>query len=103
MEKELAAIGKRNPSNTADWEPKVAAGDVFGADRNDNADIIEELHENNAAIDELETRLVNVQSALARIENGTYGVCEISNEPIEIERLNANPAAKTCMEHMDQA
>jgi len=98
---ELASLGKRNPTNPADWEP-APQGDVFGADRNDNADIIEELHENNAAINDLEVRLVSVNEALVRINEGTYGVCQVSGEDIELDRLNANPAAKTCMEHMSE-
>jgi len=30
---------------------------------------------------------------------GTYGVCEICEETIAPERLQANPAARTCAEH----
>jgi len=99
LQEELASLGKRNPQNPDDWEPKAESGE-FGADRNDNADIIEALHENNAAINALEVRLKNVNDALARIEDGTYGICEVSGEEIEIERLQANPAATTCMQHM---
>ena len=32
---------------------------------------------------------------LKKIEAGTFGVCEISGEPIEEDRLDANPAART--------
>lgn len=100
---ELLALGKPNPSNPNDWEPAAQKGDTFGADRNENADIIEELHESNAAINELEVRLKSVNDALLRIEDGTYGICEVSGEDIELERLNANPAARTCMQHMSEA
>ena len=99
LEEELARMGTRNPNNPSDWEPAVPGGE-FGADRNDNADIIETLHENNAAINELEIRLKGVNEALARIEDGTYGICEVSQEEIELGRLEANPAARTCMAHM---
>lgn len=99
LQGELSSLGMQNPANPADWEPKAGMGE-FGADRNDNADIIEALHENNAAIDNLETRLREVNDALGRIDAGTYGVCEVSGDPIEVERLNANPAARTCIAHM---
>lgn len=99
LQGELASLGKQNPNNPEDWEPAAAAGE-FGADRNDNADLIEELHENNAAINELEVRLKNVNEALLRIEEGSFGICEVSGEDIEPERLNANPAARTCVMHM---
>lgn len=99
LQGELSSLGKQNPNNPDDWEPAAAVGE-FGADRNDNADLIEELHENNAAINELEVRLKNVNEALLRIEGGSYGICEVSGEDIEPERLNANPAARTCVMHM---
>ncbi len=102
LQGELSALGKRNPANPSDWEPAATTGE-FGADRNDNADLIEELHENNAAINELEVRLKNVSEALERIDAGSYGICEVSGEDIELERLNANPAARTCVEHMAES
>lgn len=98
LEAELATLGTQ--SATGDWIAKKPEGDTFGADRNDNADIIEDMQENNASLNQLEGRLNLVIAALARIEANTYGVCEVSGEDIEIERLNANPAATTCMQHM---
>ncbi len=35
--------------------------------------------------------LFEIDEAIRRLENGTYGICEISNEPINIERLEALP------------
>ena len=101
LQKELSGLGSQNPNNPADWVPKKPDGEEFGPDRNDNADIIEAEQENNAALNELEGRLNLVNAALARFEAGTYGTCEVSDEPIEYERLNANPAATTCMQHMN--
>jgi len=37
--------------------------------------------------------LLEVDSALARIEAGAYGICRICGEAIEEARLHANPAA----------
>lgn len=101
LEKELAKLGKRNPSNPSDWMPAKADDDEFGAGRNDNADIFEEMQDANATINELEGRLNLVLRALDKMDNGTYGVCEISGEDIEPDRLAANPAALTCKKHMD--
>lgn len=100
LEKELNALGARNPSNPSDWVPAKPEGDEFGADRNDNADIIEDMQDDNASMNELEGRLNTVIAALARIENGTYGICEVCSNEIEHDRMNANPAATTCMAHM---
>ncbi|TAK58848.1 hypothetical protein EPO14_03425 [Patescibacteria group bacterium] len=100
LETELSELGSRNPSNASDWVPSKPAGDEFGADRNDNADIIEDMQDNNAALNELEGRLNQVVSALLKITEGTYGTCEISGEAIEMDRLEANPASPTCKKHM---
>lgn len=101
LQKELSGLGSQNPDNPTDWVPSKPEGEEFGPDRNDNADIIETMQENNAALNELEGRLNLVTAALARFEDGTYGTCEVSDEPIEYERLKANPAATTCMQHMN--
>ena len=45
----------------------------------------------------LQQRLENVQGALARIEKGTYGLCERCGNEIPPERLEAIPSARLCM------
>ena len=46
----------------------------------------------------IKTRLLEVEFALARIENGTYGICELTEERIENERLLAIPWARLSIE-----
>ena len=43
--------------------------------------------------------LIYVENALSRIENGTYGECEVCGKDIEEKRLEALPYATLCMEH----
>jgi RNA polymerase-binding transcription factor len=45
----------------------------------------------------LRDTLRDVEQALARMEAGTYGVCERCGQPIGDERLEALPAARLCM------
>ena len=45
---------------------------------------------------------MEIDAALEKMEKGTYGICEVCNKPIEEDRLEANPAAKTCKEHMNR-
>jgi RNA polymerase-binding transcription factor DksA len=71
------------------------------SDSNNIADFGEEADERIATLAELETRYRNVVRALEKIEAGTFGLCEISGEPIEEARLNANPAARTCVAHRE--
>ncbi|PID37583.1 MAG: conjugal transfer protein TraR [Pseudomonadales bacterium] len=48
---------------------------------------------------EAKEELMQVNSALLRIENGTYGICSVSGEEIEEKRLQAVPYATTCVAH----
>lgn len=41
--------------------------------------------------------LYEIDEALRRIENGTYGICEATNQPIEYERLKVLPFARYCV------
>lgn len=45
--------------------------------------------------------LIYVENALSRIENGTYGECEVCGKVIEEKRLEALPYATLCMEHAE--
>ena len=41
--------------------------------------------------------LKKIDDALARIENGTYGTCEICEEEISVKRLEARPVTTMCI------
>jgi len=103
LEAELGGIGRVNPDNPKDWEPTPEASDTNAdADKNIQADAREEFEARNAVEVTLESRLINVNEALKRIEDGTFGKCEIDGNEIEEARLEANPAARTCIEHKDE-
>lgn len=99
VEKELGTVGRRNPENAADWEP-VAAVLERPAERDEVADKLESFEENVAIVRQLESRLGEITAALKRIEDGTYGACSQCGKRIETERLEANPAATTCKQHL---
>lgn len=46
----------------------------------------------------MRTQLMEIESALARIENGTFGICEETEETIEPERLRAIPWTRLSIE-----
>ena len=46
--------------------------------------------------------LHRVDAALARLEAGAYGTCEVCERPVEDERLEVTPTARTCIEHREQ-
>jgi RNA polymerase-binding protein DksA len=46
--------------------------------------------------------LKDIEDALDRVANGTYGICEGSGKPIPKKRLEAFPAARYCIEYQEQ-
>lgn len=47
------------------------------------------------------TQLLNeVDAALARLQSGTYGLCEVCHDPIETDRLLADPLVRFCLDHL---
>lgn len=101
IENEMRGIAHKNPEIAGDWEPSVPDLNIPTADINDTADTVIAF-ENNMAIEvELEALLLEIDAALTRTEVGTYGICRICGIPIEDDRLNANPAAATCIAHRE--
>jgi len=49
-----------------------------------------------ALITELEKSLTYVQTSLTRMNEGSYGICESCQKPIEAERLHVIPTAVLC-------
>ena len=101
LEIDLSSIGRRDPKNPNDWEATVTDLDVLPADENDVADMFEELEGNKALINALEEQLREVNDALVKIDTDKFGICEICGKEIEEDRMDANPSAKTCKEHMN--
>lgn len=52
---------------------------------------------------QLRALLAEVDAALDRLEQGTYGLCEQCHEPIEAHRLAANPLICYCIDHLTVA
>lgn len=101
VEKELSSVAAQNPE-TGDWEAKEVSMDTQSpiAEANEAGDKIEEYENNRGINNALEGRWRDIKDALAKIEAGTYGTCEVGGEAIEEDRLEANPAARTCKAHM---
>lgn len=96
---ELQSISQRSSGNPANWEAKSTDMDSDSADENETADVMESLDENKAISDQLEIQLLKVESALGKIEAGSYGKCNVCGQDIPEARLEANPASLTCIEH----
>ena len=99
LEDELKKVGKKNASNPNEWQATSGNIEVDSADENEVAEKFEEIEDNNAVINQLESQLAEVNAALDRISKGTYGTCETCGKPIEKERLEANPSARISIKH----
>lgn len=99
---ELQSLGIHNPDVKEDWI--ATPGETIDAEPDENvaADRVEEWDERRATLAVLETRYNNIRRALQKIEDGTYGVCEVSGEQIDEDRLVAYPAARTTLVHADE-
>jgi RNA polymerase-binding transcription factor DksA len=99
LESQLSTIGRPNTESPGNWEA-IQVDTEMESDPHDQADLLDQYQENRALVGVLNQRYRDVVDALDRIENGTYGRCEIGGDIIEQERLTADPAAKTCKTHL---
>ncbi|MFD2371089.1 TraR/DksA C4-type zinc finger protein [Brevibacillus sp. GCM10020057] len=83
-------------------EAMTASLQEFAMYDNHPADIGSELfeREKDLALDSLDREtLKEIDQALKRMDEGTYGVCTVCGKEIPVERLEALPQAQTCKEH----
>ena len=52
---------------------------------------------------ELSSLLASVDAALARLDDGSYGLCRTCHDPVEPERLLADPLLEFCLDHLSAA
>ena len=50
-------------------------------------------------LERVESELVDIEYAMRRLDEGTYGTCESCGRPIDEARLEAMPATRLCLEH----
>lgn len=100
--KELEAVGIHDPKNPSDWLAVPEDIDVNEPDDNLAADAVEEWDERQALVATLERRYNDLTRALGKIEMNLFGTCEICGTAVEPDRLEVNPAARTCKAHMNE-
>ncbi|HEX7063877.1 MAG TPA: TraR/DksA C4-type zinc finger protein [Bacillales bacterium] len=64
----------------------------------DSGTAVFEREKDFALRQQVEEELRDVEYALSKMENGTYGICETTGKPIPLERLQAIPTARTALE-----
>lgn len=91
VKQELA--GGEDPSelSSVDQHPADQATESF--EREKDLSILESTDE----------QLRDIELAFARVEDGSYGSCEVCGRPIGEERLRARPSARLCIDHQREA
>ena len=84
---------------------------LFAASAGSNADdehdpegqtIAYERAQLSALVQGAQERLADIEAATIRLQQGTYGICEVCHQPIPA-RLDARPTARTCVRHVAPA
>jgi len=73
------------------------AGLTYDSNFADSSQVTAERGEVEALGATLRETLAQVEQALAKLSDGTYGVCEDCGQPIDPLRLEAKPAARYCI------
>jgi DnaK suppressor protein len=100
LEAELRTTQRRLARLTADFDEVVAASrDTNADDEHDpeGATIAFERAQVSAVARATRDHLDEVRAALARVDEGRYGVCERCGRPIPEGRLEARPTARLCV------
>lgn len=86
-------------SLSADWDDVVNASARSNVDDEhdpEGATIAFERARIEASLTRARARLADIDDALRRLADGTYGVCAECGGTIAVERLEARPFARTC-------
>jgi RNA polymerase-binding transcription factor DksA len=84
-------------SEGLDEEEAAQSGELTHYDQHpaDQGSETFEREKDLAILEQLESELVEIEAALTRLDDGTYGVDEETGQPIDPERLAAYPQART--------
>lgn len=100
LRSERAVIEAQVESLARSFDDVVASIEDVGNDDEhdpDGATIAFERAQVMALLRRARANLVDVDAALGRVRDGTYGVCESCGRPIPPERLDARPTTRTCV------
>ncbi len=81
------------------WEQAEAldTGTGYTNHQADDATAVFDQTVNATTIKAVRSRLRDITAALAKFEQGTYGVCEVCGNEIDIARLEAIPYTPVCL------
>jgi len=90
---ELSELGFDDGKTGLDYDANFA----------DTSQVTAERGEAEALAGKLKDTLEEVHAAIARLDAGTYGTCEVCGEAINPARLEAMPATRFCIDHVNRS
>jgi RNA polymerase-binding transcription factor DksA len=102
LREERAEVSDRLATMTKDLESVIAASVDSNADDEHDPEgqtIAYERSQLSALIGAAHDHLSGIERATARLDQGSYGTCEVCLGPIPVARLEARPIARTCVQH----
>lgn len=95
LERDLSRIARKDPVGH-DYHARF---EEVGRAQDENVHEEEQYEVARSAEQSLEVQLREVNAALQRITDGTYGLCTTCQSSIDRRRLEALPSATTCVRH----
>jgi DnaK suppressor protein len=89
LELQISALEPGHGAASADFDDNFA----------DSGQVAAEQGENKVLSSQLRNELDEVERALAKLDDATYGQCETCRQAIAPARLEAMPAARFCIDH----
>ena len=93
LQGELSELGFDDGRTGLDYDANFA----------DTSQVTAERGEAEALAGKLKDTLEEVHAAIARLDEGTYGTCETCGVVINPARLEAMPAARFCIDHVNRS
>jgi RNA polymerase-binding transcription factor DksA len=95
MEAERASLQHQLDDLSAAGDKSLSFDENFA----DSGQVAAEQGESRRLAASLSDQLVEVEHALAKFDDGTYGKCETCGQDIADPRLEAMPATRYCINH----
>lgn len=92
LERNMAGLSQAHPAPEGSIELDEGPRDL-----EDRSIDVQETQQEKEILDNEQDLLAQVNAALQRIEQGTYGICDNCSQPINEKRLEALPWASLCL------
>lgn len=96
LEKDLVNVGRKQ------GERFQVAWEDYGTDEEDNASEVAAFGDSLGIGLTLESELKEVNAALYRLDDGTYGICQNCKEEIDEKRLEVRPMSIYCVRCLEK-